>query len=299
MLFAMTMPLLSMATTNPTGSEENDSSTVEEQEKVSFYDTASVYTEDWQNTVTFRYPEAGYSPKGTIELVDSLFGYAFPVEKETTSGFGGRRGHKGVDIPLKTGDDVVAAFGGKVRYAQWNTGGFGNLVIIRHPNGVETYYAHLSKIKVKPNQVVQAGELIGLGGSTGRSYSPHLHFETRYHHVPFDPAHIFDLENFCLKNETINLEEVIKSGHGTVAAKDVEADRDHDHAEHQEATTAATASTGSATSSSASSKYYSVRSGDSLSKIAARYGTSVDNLCKLNGLTRQSILRIGQQVRIQ
>lgn len=290
-------PLMAMATSFPEGDEENDSSDVQDQAPVSFYDTSSLFLNDWDNHVTFRYPEANYSPVGALALIDSTFGYAFPVEKETTSGFGRRRYsyHKGIDIPLQTGENVVAAFGGKVRYAQWNSGGYGNLVIIRHPNGMETYYAHLSKIKVKPNQIVSSGDLIGLGGSTGRSYSPHLHFETRYNHVAFDPRHIFDLENYCLKTETIDLEELIKGGKGTICkdedpSTEVLAEHDHDHEEVEEV---------QAHAKSANASYYSVRSGDSLSKIAMKYGTSIDSLCKLNGLTRQSVLQIGQRVRVK
>lgn len=287
-------PMIALATNNPVkGEGDNDTSSVEEH-TVSFFDTAAIYTTDWSNNVTFSYPEAGYSPTGAISLIDSTIGYAFPIEKETTSGFGSRRYsyHKGIDIPLVVGENVVAAFGGKVRYAKWNSGGYGNLVIIRHPNGMETYYAHLSKIKVKPNQVVSAGELIGLGGSTGRSYSPHLHFETRYNHVAFDPRHIFDLENYCLKNETVNLEDLIKKGKGTkstdaTADDEVDADHDHDH-DH-----------GSETVPDANAAYYSIKSGDTLYKIARNHGTSVNALCNLNGLSETSILQIGQRVRVK
>lgn len=277
---------IAMETTGNDG-EDNDSTSL------TFFDTASVYTEDWNNNVTFRYAEAGFSPHGKIALVDTMFGYAFPVEKETTSGFGGRRNHKGIDIPIKTGDNIVAAFGGKVRYAKWNSGGFGNLVIIRHPNGVETYYAHLSKIKVKPNQIVEPGELIGLGGSTGRSYSPHLHFEVRYGHVPFDPKHIFDLENYCLKTDSIELGNLVKNARGQICYDDLELEEhDHDHGHDHEH---------SSTQSEGSSEtgYHTVRSGDTLSKIAGNYGRSVDTLCKLNGLSRTSILQIGQRIRVK
>lgn len=296
LLFLVSLPIFASATNDPTLiKDDHDSSEVVEETAVTFFDTASIYIEDWNNEVTFRYPPAGFSPVGTIPLVDSIFGYAFPVEKETTSGFGGRRRHKGVDIPIETGDDIVAAFGGKVRYAKWNSGGFGNLVIIRHPNGMETYYAHLSKLKVKPNQVVQAGELIGLGGSTGRSYSPHLHFEVRYGHVAFDPKYIFDLENFCLKSDSLDLANVVKNGRGQVCYDHVDIDEDahdHDHASEKENTVAPPAAP-------ANAKYYSVRSGDTLSKIGAKHGRSIDALCRLNGLTRTSILQIGQKIRVK
>jgi len=250
-----------------------------EVEAVSFYDTAAIYTDDWNNNVTFWYPEFNYSDSSVLELTDFTHGYAFPVEKKTTSGFGRRHSsqHKGIDIPLKTGDTVVAAFDGKVRYAKYNSGGFGYLVIVRHVNGLETYYAHLSKLKVKPNQVVKAGELLGLGGSTGRSYSPHLHFEVRYNHKAFDPEKIFDLENFCLKQEEgMVCELVSKRGHS------------HSHGKSQKST--ANLSEGTV---------YSIKSGDTLGKIAGKYGTSVSALCRLNGMTQTAVLQIGQKIRVK
>jgi hypothetical protein len=293
LLSVLLLPALVQATNNPHSTpEDNDSSVVRENSRVSYFDTATIYVEDWSNHITFRYPEANFSPTETIPLVDTMFGYAFPVEKATTSGFGGRRHHKGVDIPLHTGDEVVAAFGGKVRYAKWNSGGFGNLVIIRHPNGLETYYAHLSRIKVKPNQVVKAGELIGLGGSTGRSYSPHLHFEVRYNHIPFDPEHIFDLEHFCLKTDVLDLSTAIKRGRGTVCYETEQIDHhsdehDHDHGEQV------------GSKEETAENYHIVIAGDTLSKIGKQHGTTVENLCALNKLTPSSILQIDQKIRVK
>ncbi len=300
-LIIIVAPFALFALNKPESGDENDSLTVEDQAAVSFFDTSSIYLNDWNNNVTFSYPEANYNPSGKIDLTSANFGYAFPVEKETTSGFGSRRYsyHKGIDIPLQTGDDVVAAFGGKVRYAKWNSGGYGNLVIIRHANGLETYYAHLSKIKVKPNDIVSAGDLVGLGGSTGKSYSPHLHFEVRYNHVAFDPRHIFNLDDYCLKTESLDLELVISNGKGTIAkdlsSTEIALEETHKH-QNEAALLKNPKTTINNTSSTA--KYYAVRSGDSLSKIAGRYGTTVDNLCRLNHLNKQSVLQIGQKIRV-
>lgn len=297
------LPWVASATNEPEKAhDENDSTEMVTETGASFFDTAAVYTNDWNNNVTFRYPEANFSPKGILSLVDTTFGYAFPVEKKTTSGFGGRRNHKGIDIPIVTGEKIVAAFGGKVRYAKWNSGGFGNLVIIRHPNGLETYYAHLSKLKVKPNQVVKAGDVIGLGGSTGRSYSPHLHFEVRYNHVPFDPEHIFDLENYCLRKESLELTEVIQRGRGKVCTHPVhtvedEDDHKHDHTHDDDINQNEKEEIEPDHSSTI--EYHTVRSGDTLSKIGSQHGRSVDALCQLNGLSRTSILQIGQKIRVQ
>ena len=261
--------------------EEKDSTTTDEVlEEVSFYDTSNIYLEDWNNNITFSYAKKEINPELELNLVDSLHGFAFPIEKETTSGFGRRRHsyHKGIDIPLKTGEQIVSAFDGKVRYAKYNRGGFGNLVIIRHVNGLETYYAHLSRIKVKPNQVVKAGELIGLGGCTGRSYSPHLHFEVRYKDKAFDPEKVFDIEAYCLKEESALVKDLVNK---SKASKSTSHGHDHSHVSAGEGTT------------------YIIRSGDSLSKVASKYGTSVDKLCRLNGLSRTSILQIGQRIRVK
>ncbi len=301
-LIIIVAPFALFALNKPESGDENDSLTAEDQAAVSFFDTSSIYLNDWNNNVTFSYPEANYNPSGKIDLTSANFGYAFPVEKETTSGFGSRRYsyHKGIDIPLQTGDDVVAAFGGKVRYAKWNSGGYGNLVIIRHPNGLETYYAHLSKIKVKPNDIVSAGDLVGHGGSTGKSYSPHLHFEVRYNHVAFDPRHIFNLDDYCLKTESIELESVINRGKGNIAkdlsSVEVELEEAHEHGDDEKEFD--DSKTTQKIKESGSVKYYSVRSGDSLSKIAGRNGTTVDKLCKLNQLSRNSVLQIGQKIRV-
>ena len=253
-------------------------SPIDSTKEVSFYDTSSIYINDWKVNITFAYEDKSYAATQLIKFTDSTHSYSFPIEKKMTSPFGkrGRSFHKGVDIPLYTGEKIVAAFDGKVRYATYNSGGFGRLIIIRHTNGLETYYAHLSKIKVKPNQIVKAGELIGLGGSTGRSYSPHLHFEVRFRDKPINPENIFDVKDYCLLNEEAMVGElIIKNGH-----------KSHIHAP--------------ALSDEflAKGTVYSIKSGDTLSKIAARNGTSINALCALNGMDRSSTLQIGQKIRV-
>ncbi|OFZ21139.1 MAG: hypothetical protein A3D92_15715 [Bacteroidetes bacterium RIFCSPHIGHO2_02_FULL_44_7] len=252
---------------------ERTADSLKKMKRVSFYDTSAIYTKHWNQTVTFAYGNAPFDASALLRITDSIHGYAFPIEKATTSGFGRRHGsvHKGIDIPLVPGEAIVAAFDGKVRYAGFNSGGFGYLIIIRHPNGLETYYAHLSKIKIKADQIVKAGQVIGLGGSTGHSYSPHLHFEVRYHDIAIDPEKIFDTEKYCLKKEMALVAELTKPNG---APKQVL--RQH---------------TGDA-------KVYAVQSGDTLSKIAARNGTSVEALCELNGISKSSIIRVGQEIRV-
>ena len=134
--------------------------------------------------------------------------FCFPVKGTKSSPYGWRwhRGHHGVDIALKTGEPVYAVFGGTVRIAS-RMGGYGNCIVLRHPNGLETLYGHLSKINVKPNQPVAAGDIIGLGGSTGNSTGPHLHFECRFLYQSFDPEWILDFKNHSLRTHRLHLDK--------------------------------------------------------------------------------------------
>ena len=147
---------------------------------------STIFEKYWDTTTLFPYKDVDMSgmPKSVvIDLVDSLTSYHCPyqgsVHPRGKYGPRRRRQHQGVDLPLKMGDPVYATFCGRVRISEYNKGGYGNLVIIRHDNGLETYYGHLSERMVEPDQWVEAGQIIGLGGSTGRSTGPHLHFETR------------------------------------------------------------------------------------------------------------------------
>ena len=137
--------------------------------------------------------------------VINLSGFHMPVPGRVTSNYGYRakfgRMHKGVDLALRVNDTVRAAFDGKIRLTNYEAKGYGNYVIIRHPNGLETVYGHLNKHLVKDGQVVKAGDPIGLGGSTGRSTGPHLHFETRFMGYAINPAGIFDFQNQTIHNE--------------------------------------------------------------------------------------------------
>lgn len=201
--------------------------------------------------------------------------FVMPHNGRITSKYGWRRGryHNGVDIALNTGDTVVAAFSGKIRYARYNTGGFGNLVIIRHYNGLETFYAHLSKHLVVPNQEVKAGEPIGLGGNTGRSSGAHLHFETCFYDAPMDPEVIIDLKEKDLKSENLFVHRGLFRPGATARS--------------------------SATSTSSGATYHRVRSGDTLSHIARKHGTSVSRLCNLNGIRPTTTLNIGRRLRVR
>lgn len=218
--------------------------------------------------------------KDTLWLcsIDTNFSnFAIPHPGRVTSRYGWRKGryHNGIDISVNVGDTIYAAFSGKVRYALYNQGGFGNLVVIRHYNGLETFYAHLSKHLVVPNQFVEAGEPIGLGGNTGRSRGPHLHFETRFYDAPMDPENIFDFKNKELVSENLFIHRGLFVP-GTTAS------------------VAAANTTGGT-----NPQYHRIRSGDNLGKIAIKYGTSVNNICRLNNIKPTTTLHIGRSLRVK
>ena len=254
---------------------------------------STIFEKYWDTTTLFPYREVDMSgmPKSVvIDLVDSLTCYHCPyqgtVHPHGKYGPRRRRQHQGVDLPLKTGDPVYATFCGRVRISQYNKGGYGNLVIIRHDNGLETYYGHLSERMVEPGQWVEAGQIIGLGGSTGRSTGPHLHFETRYYGQSFDPERLIDFKNGTLSRETFLLKKSFFSIYSN-AGQDFEDEIANEEQDKKEA------------AEKAAMKYYKIRSGDTLGAIARRHGTTVANLCRLNGIKSTTILRIGHSLRVR
>lgn len=253
---------------------------------------SEIYTRYWDTTAVLPYREIALSsfPSSiVIDLVDSLQAYHYPykgaIHPRGTFGPRRRRPHRGVDLPLKTGDPIYATFNGRVRISQYNNGGYGNLVVIRHDNGLETYYGHLSERLVTPGQWVEAGQIIGKGGSTGRSTGPHLHFETRYYGQTFDPQRLIDFQTGDLRRETIVLKRSYFDIHSNAAQDfDDEAAAEED-AKKEAAKPAAT--------------YHRIKSGDTLGGIARRYGTTVNRLCQLNGIKSTTTLRIGRSLRVR
>ena len=249
-----------------------------------------VFSDHWNTTATHAYTDVELSslPEATpILLVDSLESYHYPYIGRITSRYGPRRGraHQGLDISLKTGDPIYATFDGKVRFSK-AAGNYGNLVIIRHNNGLETYYAHLSQRDVEVGDWVVAGQQIGLGGSTGRSTGPHLHFEVRYKGQSFDPERLIDFQTGNLRRAEL----LLKRRHFSIYAKyeqDFDAEVEVEKIEEAERKAAAAV------------QYHTVRSGDMLGTIARKYGTTVTRICQLNGIKSTSILRIGQRLRVR
>jgi murein DD-endopeptidase MepM/ murein hydrolase activator NlpD len=179
--------------------------------------TDPIFTENWINDVTFTYDNVKSTDLPEVTVIPLLT----PGDKFTPTWYGklssgykwrwGRQ-HHGVDLGLRTGDPIYAAWEGVVRYAQWNKSGYGNCVVVRHKNGLETLYAHLSKISVSPNQYINSGDLIGLGGSTGRSTGPHLHFEIRYKDFSINPELIIDYSTRQMKLDTFHFVRANISG---------------------------------------------------------------------------------------
>ena len=210
----------------------------------------------------------------TVTIPDTfridMTGFHMPTEHtKITSKFGPRRRrmHNGLDIKVYIGDTIRAAFSGKVRMVKYERRGYGKYVVIRHENGLETVYGHLSKQIVNEDQYVEAGEPIGLGGNTGRSTGSHLHFETRFLGQAINPALLFDFEKQDIVADSYTFHKT-KGSSGTARSM-----------------------------ASGEGLFYKVKKGDTLGRIAARQGTSIDKLCKLNRITRKTILRPGQVLR--
>ena len=235
------------------------------------YPAWDLYGEIWDQEWVNPYKKKPYEVPDTVDIDVSK--YYIPVPGQVTSGYGPRgrrhRMHRGVDLRLQIGDTVRAAFDGRVRLKKYERRGYGYYVIIRHTNGLETIYGHLSKFLVEPDQIVRAGDPIALGGNTGRSTGPHLHFETRYLGLDFDPRAIFDFKHQTTYSDlfTFTPKKVAK-GYTvmTVNGKTYTA--------------------------------YRIRRGDTLSGIAQQNRTSVRTLCRLNNITTKTVLKPGKLLRL-
>lgn len=254
-----------------------------------------VFTENWNTTVTHVYYgiTADNLPESTaIQLIDSLTGHHYPYKGYMSSKYGPRRGrsHQGVDLPLKTGDPVYATFDGVVRYSAFSSSGYGNLVIVRHDNGLETYYAHLSERLVEPNDRVVAGQQIGKGGSTGRSSGPHLHFETRYKGQSFDPERLFDFKTGELRNSEI----LLKRRHFSIHSK-----YEQDFNEEEEVAKQEAAERAAATAPKQTTQYHTIVAGDTFGSLARKYNTTSEAIQKLNPGVEPTKIRIGQKICVK
>lgn len=261
---------------------------------------AELYGDEWDNRYAHRETELPDS------FVINLKHFCMPTpSRVVTSNFGRRWGrqHKGLDIKVYIGDTIRAAFSGKVRIVRYEARGYGNYVVIRHGNGLETIYGHLSKQLVSENQTVRAGQPIGLGGNTGRSTGSHLHFETRLCGVALNPALFFDFRNqdvtgdyYVFNRDTYEREsaqatrERGKVGNGGYTRDQIQGTPGHSENLGGNATNYMT---------SHEKVYYKVKKGETLASIADKKNVSVDAVCRLNGFRKNQRIRPGQIIIIK
>jgi len=269
-----------------------------------------IYTEGWDSDLVNCYKDANVPNTKVLDVRH----YVMPIKGNyVTSHYGYRpqfgRSHKGVDLRSAIGDTVYSAFSGRVRLTRFERGGYGFYVIIRHENGLETVYGHLSRFLVKPDQYVKAGQPIALSGNTGRSTGPHLHFETRFMGYAINPEAIFDFGNRCTHTDSYTFSKSTYT-----KARDYAPSRRYNQAKksvNEEKETAgkkaskkerptASASTRKSTKESReeSRSTYKVRQGDNLTKIARNNGMTVAQLKKLNGLSGDDVAE-GKVLRIK
>lgn len=255
-----------------------------------------IYTEGWDSGAVNCYDGAQVPQTAVINVAN----FAMPHSGYITSPYGYRRRwrrmHKGVDLKLNVGDTVRAAFDGKVRIVrnQGRRKGYGMYIVIRHPNQLETVYGHLSKWLVEPDQYVKAGDPIALGGNTGRSTGPHLHFETRYMGYAINPCAIFDFPN-----QTTHTDEYTFDKKTYQQARNFSPQANAEYAEQYRKEHPIKIYVPEKGSGSSGNSIYRVRKGDSLGKIASRNGTTVAKICRLNGIKASSTLRIGQKLKLR
>lgn len=246
--------------------------------------------EDWNNIYAHRATELPESYRINLKH------FCMPTPSRViTSNFGYRWGrqHEGLDIKVYIGDTIRAAFSGKVRMVKYDGRGYGKYVVIRHDNGLETLYGHMSAQLVEENQVVRAGEPIGLGGNTGRSTGSHLHFETRLCGVAINPALMFDFreqdvvgDSYLFRRDSYKAESTEatrlrgKVGNGSYSREDV---------------VGASGSQGDNINGEV--LYHKVASGETLQSIAEKHGVTVDAICRLNHIRKTMRLRPGQILR--
>jgi murein DD-endopeptidase MepM/ murein hydrolase activator NlpD len=245
-----------------------------EEEEDLLYPADELYGSSWNNkwvdpfradTMQIVFPDT---------CIVDFTAFVMPLMKDSvrvTSLYGPRRRrmHRGIDLKLQIGDTVYAAFTGKVRIRSFERRGYGNYLVIRHPNGLETVYGHLSQSLVDVNDIVQAGSAIALGGNTGRSTGSHLHFETRFLGQALNPSDLIDFETGMPYKDSYVFRNIAMNGRNTNIY----------------------------TATDEQIIYHIVKSGDTLGAIAARYGTSVSELRRMNGLSASATLRIGRALR--
>lgn len=247
--------------------ESGDSSDVAQASQ--FDEKEELSAADTDTLAVIHLPEGDSSNIQTLDFSAWVNPACRPVP--TTSAYKIRRGrlHRGVDVKVYTGDSIVAAAPGKVIISKYNRGGYGHYIVLQHENGTQTVYGHLSKRLKKVGERAESGELIGLGGNTGRSTGSHLHFEIRYGDINIDPATVINFDEGTLLPNVDQFSIADATASHKAIQKELSKHRVH-----------------------------RIRKGDTLGKLARKYGTTIERICKLNKINRNSILRIGRLIQI-
>lgn len=247
-----------------------------------------IKAELWDTTVYNPYKYTITEFPINITFTDSTYASPVPHRKVITSRYGWRKGrpHRGIDIDLVTGDSVVSMLSGIVRYAQYSRG-HGKTVVVRHFNGLETTYAHLSDIAVEVNDSLAKGQYLGKGGNTGRSTGSHLHLSTSYKGEFIHPEYLFNFDDT-----------------NSIRSKDLWVTRKWTKTTYHSSKSLAkltlfTTKEEALASLEKQRKVYVVRSGDTLSRISKRNSTSIAAICRTNNINRNSTLKIGQKLILE
>jgi murein DD-endopeptidase MepM/ murein hydrolase activator NlpD len=242
--------------------------------------------DNWNTKVFNPYKNQKKTFPLNIKFDDSTYASPIPRKKVVTSRYGwrNRRAHNGIDIDLITGDRVMSMFDGVVRYVNRHSG-HGKTIVVRHFNGVETVYAHLSKQLVKVNDTVRKGQVIGAGGTTGNARGSHLHLEVRFQGIPIHPEYVFDFSN---EENSVRAPDIWVTERWTTAYRH--------NSKRRSKVEVCTTEEEAIQSKKNEKKIYTVRRGDTLSKISNKYRVSIAAICKANSIRRTSTLRIGQKL---
>jgi len=273
--------------------------TIETEEEDDDLPADELYEGEWNNEFVKAYSSSFIPDSFRIDVTS----FNMPIIGKVTSPYGPRkrRFHYGIDLKLQTGDTVYAAFEGKIRVCSYERRGYGNYMVIRHPNGLETVYGHLSGFLANTDEEVQAGQPIALGGNTGRSTGSHLHFEFRLLGQAIDPSEIIDFNHYCTYDDYYIFEKQ-HSGDSYfnipfyTQYKPLKGKNVLHYAAKAKGNSKSKLSTNTSLKSN-HIKYYRVRNGDTLSIIARRYGVSVTQLCRLNRISTSTTLKIGRSLR--
>lgn len=248
----------------------------------------------WENRYVNMYGSLKNAPDSFIVDLDN---FTMPVDGRMTSNFGrrgSRRYHYGIDIKAQTGDTIYAAFDGKIRVKRYEGSGYGYYLVVRHLNGLETVYGHLSKFLVDENDFVKSGQPIGLAGNTGRSFGSHLHFETRFLGKPINPNFIIDFPS-----KTVHQDEYLvtnssyrKTNNSSRAVVTTTSSNNNSAASKANNTESSNKFV------SGDVKYHRIQKGDTLGAISKKYGTTIGTLCDLNNINSRTVLRVGKTIRV-